>query len=94
MLKCAKCGTQLDMETEESSKFATPYPFCRNCLDEYEEYRARTGGKESGPRFYWHNDVWMKVWESWLEHQKHLDRYRQSKEFLQLLEEVEDLLKG
>jgi hypothetical protein len=35
----------------------------------------------------------MKVWENWLEHQKSLDDYRQSKEFLQLLGEVEELLK-
>jgi len=93
MLKCAKCGTQLDMDVEESIRYAAPYHFCRNCLEEYEEYRARIGGKEAGPRFYWHNDVWMKVWESWLEHQQHLDQYRQSKEFLKLLEEVEDLLR-
>jgi len=33
----------------------------------------------------------MKVWESWLEHQKWLDQYRHSKEFLQLLQEVENL---
>ena len=30
MLKCAKCGTQLDKEGEETSRYATPYPFCRN----------------------------------------------------------------
>jgi hypothetical protein len=93
MLKCAKCGTQLDGEIQESPKYAMPYAFCRNCFDEYQEYRNRVERNQTNSRYYWHNDVWMKVWESWLEHQRCLDQYRQSKEFLQLLEEVEDLFK-
>ena len=93
MLKCAKCGTQLDAEANEPSRYASPYPFCGNCSEEYEEYRERVAGKQAYPRYYWHNETWMKVWDSWLSHQKCLDQYRQSKEFLQLLEEVEDLLK-
>jgi hypothetical protein len=93
MLKCAKCGTQLDVEGNESSRYAMPYPFCGNCREEYQEYRERSDRKASAPKYYWHNEMWMKVWESWLSHQKCLDQYRQSKEFLQLLEEVEDLLK-
>jgi hypothetical protein len=93
MLKCAKCGTQLESEMQESPKYATPYSFCRNCYDEYHEYRERIEKNQSNPKYYWHNDVWMKVWESWVKHQKWLDQYRQSKEFLQLLQEVEDLFK-
>jgi hypothetical protein len=94
MMKCAKCGTQLDMQGEEPYRFATPYRFCKNCYSEYEEYRERIEDSRSTPKYYWHNGTWMKVWESWLENQKWLDRYRQSKEFLQLLEEVEELLKA
>ncbi len=93
LLKCARCGSQLDREGEEPSRYAAPYPFCRSCQDEYEEYRERVDGKQATPRFYWHNDVWMRVWESWLEHQECLDRYRQSKELLQLVQEVEELLR-
>jgi len=93
MMKCAKCGTQLDMQKDEALRFATPYPFCKNCHAEYEEYRDLADGKLAAPKYYWHNDSWMRVWESWLQHQKWLDQYRQTKEFLQLLEEVEDLLK-
>ena len=93
MMKCAKCGTQLDGEGDELSKYAAPYPFCASCLEEYREYRERSAGRQPALSYYWHNDSWLKVWESWLELQKQLDRYRQSKEFLQLLEEVEELLK-
>jgi hypothetical protein len=93
MLKCAKCGTQLETEMKESSRYATPYTFCRNCYDEYQEYRERIQKDQANPKYYWHNDAWMKVWESWLDHQRWLDQYRQSKEFLQLLQEVEDLFK-
>jgi hypothetical protein len=92
MLKCAKCGTQIDRGGEEGAKYAAPYPFCQNCLEEYQEYRNRIGGTREGPRYYWHNELWMRVWDNWLEHQKAMDDYRQSKEFLQLLGEVEELL--
>ena len=93
MLKCAKCGTQLDAEVSEAPKYAAPYPFCGNCREEYEEYRERTDGKQAHPKYYWHNETWMQVWDSWLSHQTCLNQYRQSKEFLRLLEEVEDLIK-
>ena len=42
---------------------------------------------------YWHNSTWMKVWENWLQLQQALDQYRQSKEFLQLIDEVERMLR-
>lgn len=93
MMKCARCGSQLDKDADESLKYAAPYAFCRNCREEYEEFRERSSGKLSAPKFYWHNDIWMKGWESWLEHQKWMDEYRQSKEFMQLLEEVEELMR-
>lgn len=92
MLKCAKCGTQLDLQDSSRSRYVTPYPFCGNCKEEYDEYRTRTEGDHKQPKYYWHNDAWMKVWESWLKHQEQLDSYRQSKEFLQLLQEVEEFL--
>lgn len=92
LLKCAKCGTQLDMQSSAQSRYATPYPFCTNCKEEYDEYRARVEGGKSSSKRYWHNENWMQVWDSWLQHQQCLDTYRQSKEFLQLLHEVEEFL--
>lgn len=92
-LRCSKCGAQIEAKPEECCKFATPYSFCKSCREEYEEYRLRVAGEPAGSGCYWHNSEWMKVWESWLEQQRALDRYRQSKEFLQLLDEVEHLLK-
>jgi hypothetical protein len=92
VLKCSKCGAQLEGKSDDGARFAAPYALCKSCLEEYQEYRERVSGK-TGPSCYWHNSNWMKVWESWLAHQKFLDEYRQSKEFLQLLEEVEDLLR-
>ncbi len=92
-MKCAKCGTQLDTGPDQRARYAVPYPFCRNCQEEYEEFRARLDGRQVHPKYYWHNEQWMNVWQSWLEHQEALDRYRQTKEFLQLLQEVEELMK-
>ena len=93
MLKCSKCGSQLDMQSDECTKFATPYSFCNSCQEEYEEYRDRIGGNRTDASCYWQNAVWMKTWETWIDHQKALDQYRQSKEFLRLFEEVEHLLR-
>lgn len=90
-MKCAKCGVQLDREGREPARYLLPYRFCLNCQEEYEEYRERTEKRTSLPRYYWHNDLWMAAWSSWIEHQKILDDYRLSKEFLQLLREVEEL---
>ncbi len=92
MMKCSKCGAQAEGRPDEATKFAAPYTFCKSCQEEYEEYRARAAGNRS-TSCYWHNSEWMKVWETWLNHQKSLDSYRQSKEFLQLLDEVEHLLR-
>ncbi len=91
VMKCSKCGAQIEGQ-DESSRFAAPYAFCKSCHEEYEEYREVVAGGRA-PLCYWHNAGWMKVWESWLAHQKSLDEYRQSKEFLQLLDEVEQLLR-
>jgi quinol monooxygenase YgiN len=93
VVKCSKCGAQIDSQAEEYAKFAAPYSFCKSCRQEYEEYRARAGGNRADSECYWHNSTWMKVWESWLQHQQALDQYRQSKEFLQLIDEVEHLLR-
>lgn len=92
VVKCSKCGAQSEAGAEDCAQFASPFTFCKSCQEEYEEYRARVSGKQTDTLCYWHNAAWMRVWESWLEHQKSLDQYRQSKEFLQLLDEVEHLL--
>lgn len=81
----------MDIESMESTKYVAPYRFCLNCQEEYEEYRARTEKEQGSPRYYWHNALWMETWKSWLDHQRLLDEYRLSKEFLQLLREVEEL---
>ncbi len=31
MVKCAKCGAQIDSQADECTKFAAPYIFCRSC---------------------------------------------------------------
>jgi len=90
-IKCAKCGVQLDREGSEPARYVLPYRFCLNCQEEYDEYRDRLENKGALPRYYWHNDLWMAAWSCWIEHQKTLDECRLSKEFLQLLREVEEL---
>lgn len=88
-LKCAKCGSQINVSEGEKEAAVTPYPFCNNCREEYIEYKNRVSGNQ-GLDYYWYNESWMKVWDTWLEHQKSLDEYRNSKEFLKLLNEFKE----
>ncbi len=88
-LKCSKCGSQIHMSEGDGAPTPTPYPFCQNCREEFIEYKRRLSGRQ-GVDYYWYNDAWMKVWETWLEHQRSLDEYRKSKEFLKLLNEFKN----
>ena len=88
-LKCSRCGTQI----EESGKIKhspLPYPLCSGCGEEYEIYLELSRGELKTGR-YWHNKAWLKVWHTWLQHQTALDHYRNSKEFIKLLQEFEGL---
>jgi Pyruvate/2-oxoacid:ferredoxin oxidoreductase delta subunit len=87
-LKCARCGAQILVDDKEHSPL--PYPLCSGCGDEYKLYlELKTGDPGAGR--YWHNQEWMEIWRTWLQHQKALDQYRNSKEFIKLLHEFEAL---
>lgn len=86
MLKCAKCGTQMDKSDIPSDQL--PFRLCSDCKEEYQEYEARLTTKEAGSQ-YWHNKEWMDVWKKWIDYHRSLDRYKRSKEFMMLLRELE-----
>jgi len=86
-LKCARCGTHIE-DGERANQSETPFPLCVGCQEEYEAYLTRKGGEPSGAR-YWQNEAWMDVWRTWLRHQRAIDSYRSSSEFIRLLQEFE-----
>jgi hypothetical protein len=86
--KCEKCGVQIGVENRpEVPEFRIPYNFCDSCSEEYIQYIETLKGKKN-EAFYWHNDTWMTVWSTWIEHQGAVDSYLKSKEFEQLLNEL------
>lgn len=87
-LKCAKCGMQVDMSDTHLRKL--PFRLCEDCQEEYKEYQARLDGGKVGP-FYWRNKEWMAIWKAWIDYQESLRQYRESKEFIILLNELEKL---
>ncbi len=88
-LKCSRCGTQIE-EAGEIKPPKLPYPLCSGCEEEYGVYvKLRQGELTTGR--YWHNQEWMELWRSWLQHQQALDQYRNSREFIKLLHEFEGL---
>jgi len=86
--KCSKCGAQLE-ETNHACVGTTDsvFRFCPACSEEFAEYELRKNG-ESANRMYWHNEQWVTLWDAWLDYQKSLSEYRKSKEFLELLDDL------
>ena len=89
-LKCEKCGGQIE-DSYQGHKDQLlpkiPYRFCNSCTDEYWAYINRMKGCDN-PSYYWHNDAWLRLWQSWIDYQSAMDRYTQSSEFQQLLSEL------
>ena len=86
-LKCARCGTHIE-EGERPKQSEAPFPLCLGCQEEYEAYLTRKRGEPPGTR-YWQNEAWMDVWRTWIRHQRAIDKYRNSGEFIRLLQEFE-----
>ena len=86
--KCEKCGVQVSYDNRpEMPTYRIPYTFCDSCAEEYVEYIEALKGNADAS-LYWHNDAWMKVWGTWIEHQGAVDSYLKSKEFERLLDEL------
>ncbi|HVO84816.1 MAG TPA: hypothetical protein VMU60_10370 [Syntrophobacteria bacterium] len=86
-LKCARCGTHME-DGERAPQSETPFTLCVSCHEEYEAYLGRKQGEPSEGR-YWQNEAWMDVWRTWIRHQRAIDKYRNSGEFIRLLQEFE-----
>ena len=92
--RCARCGSQIaDEEYTALQPYNAPYPFCSVCYEEYLIYMKKRRGEPIDRKYYWFNDEWEKTWDGWLNYQKAMELYRESAEFLRLLDEVEKLLK-
>lgn len=92
-IKCEKCGIHVDAaerdEIGAEKLLRVPYRFCFSCSEEYIDYIERLkGGGDSD--CYWHNAVWMKSWQAWIEYKSALDQHTKSKEFLRLLKDLEE----
>jgi len=88
-VKCAKCGFQLDIPQPQIISEALPLRLCLGCGEEYRLFKQLIAGQSPAEgQDYYHNQAWLGVWKSWLEYQKHLQQYRNSEEFLRLVEEL------
>lgn len=89
--KCEKCGTQIDPHTtagcNQPKCRQASFRLCEDCREEYLDYLRRNQNQD-GSNCYWRNDAWRELWRSWIEYQKSIERYMQSREFQQLLHEL------
>jgi hypothetical protein len=88
-LKCAKCGSQLEVPESRMISDFLPLKLCQACGEEYRLYQLISSGAPGVEgREYFHNQDWLDVWKTWLEYQVRLQRYRNSQEFLRLVGEL------
>lgn len=86
--RCERCGSPVGYDHNSvKSDFKMPYSFCDICGQEYLEYIEALKGKGDKEN-YWHNDAWLRVWSTWIEHKGAIDSYIRSKEFEMLLNEL------
>lgn len=89
--RCAMCGHHVK-ETEApcvSPSFPEDCNLCQTCRAEYEDFLEISKGKK-GSGVFWHNMEWLKLWTAWSDYQKAIGEFRNSDEFRQLLEELDD----
>jgi len=86
--KCAKCGTHLEGIERCSSPSSSEHHLCDACRSEWETYQKLQRG-ETANALYYHNTEWIRLWEAWIDYQRALTNYRNSKEFQRLLLELE-----
>jgi hypothetical protein len=88
-LKCARCGSQLEVLEPRTLSEEMPIRLCAACWEEYEFFeKVRSGRTPVEERLYYHNEAWVNIWRSWLDYQKNLQRYRTSREFMKLMDEL------
>ena len=77
--KCSHCGSTADVSTNYSFPPDSIFSFCASCEAGYMEYQRLKAGDER-KRAPWHNQEWIEMWDSWVDYQKALRRFRNSKE--------------
>jgi hypothetical protein len=86
--KCERCGIGLGSDNHAyTDNTRVPYHFCDSCAEEYIDFIDRLQGC-GDEQAYWHNEAWLKVWQTWIEYQGAIDHYLRSKEFRRLLKEL------
>jgi hypothetical protein len=89
--KCAMCGYHLSTADSPNAPSSSPSNFylCESCRDEFREYMKMTSGKKESDIF-WHNREWMKLWSAWFDFQQAIKEFKNSVEFEQLIEELDN----
>jgi len=89
-VKCAMCGLQVDtVGTAKQIRFS-PYGliFCGSCRDEFQDFLSLSRGEKSSDIF-WHNQEWKNMWSAWLNYRRAINAFTDSREFRELLEEID-----
>ena len=87
LARCARCGIQFDT-TEMYKRYPGPYRLCSFCQEEYDDFLKITEKSQESP-CYWHNREWLALWRSWVDYQQAMKAYSESREFIDLVWEVE-----
>ena len=86
-MKCRRCGSPAELRPPGKDFPQIPFNFCKDCREEYLEYQRAQQNEEdkSAP---WRNREWLRMWKKWIEYQRTVQRFHQSKEVQKLFEEL------
>jgi len=89
--KCAMCGYHLNTADSPYVSPSSPSNFylCESCRAEFKEYMEMKKGKNESDIF-WHNREWVKLWSVWFDFQQAIKEFKDSVEFEQLIEELDN----
>jgi hypothetical protein len=86
-MKCWRCGSQAELRPPAKDYPKTPFNFCKDCREEYLEYkRIRQGGEKSDAS--WRNSEWIIMWEKWIEYQNTVRNFQESKEVQEIFKKL------
>jgi hypothetical protein len=89
--KCAMCGYHLTTGDSPHAPPSSPSNFylCESCRAEFKEYMEMKSGKKESAAF-WHNRQLVKLWSAWFDFQQAIKEFKDSVEFEQLIEELDN----
>ena len=82
--KCSMCGHHVERSETMLNPTANEFNLCGNCLSEFEDFLSLPNRDNQKEEIFWHTEEWVKLWSSWMNFQRALNRFKASINLKQL----------